>query len=797
MKRITILTTLILSIFLYNSCKKDEPGNLPEIELSQESVLISDQGTSVTIQYRISGKNGEDKISAAWNEQWLTVNTQNSQEITFMATVNSDYSERSSDVTFSYPGAESVILTVTQSGKEKPLRLEITGISATEVTFSGYTTDPQMTWIPMIANGEYFEYVTDDEQLFLEDMEYFTYFADLQDLSIEDFLTQMLETGTTENRVIDGLDPSTDYVLYGYGLTPKGVPTTEVVKIPFTTEPPYEGDLTFEFELSVSDFILNYEITPSHSGVPFYYGIIDKETLNGWFETYQTEDLTEAIQQGDIESTIDLLLEYALISSRGSYFEIFNNTSKVEDGYYECHASTEYIIYAAKWDENCNLIGEVSFAEFETEELNGTDLKIDIEILDITQSNLVVRATPSNNEDSYVIIPETSASLDGMDDSQIFEYIMKHYDSFLSEYTYTGVKERKFSRLSSNTDYTLLAFGYKAGSLTTSEIYKTPFTTLESGAPEECTFDIIVEAESDMANVKITPSDKGYYYHWMAYTSDYSAEQAKDYLRNIIINEYYEGNYPAFASWELAIGDIESEIWDLWPETEYKIGVIIMDYNTGEFLSEMAFSEPFTTEAANYADISITAEFGPYFDLQELIDAGYSEFEDAAEESGAIMPVEIVIEGEYSEFYYDIYKRDLTDEETYPDEAFYQDLYYGKTFESSSFLLPYDTQMTLIAVALDKQYNYSKLFRKTFILTQDGASDVSEYVRAAANSLMIGEQRAKTSNTKKETYLSEEEIADKEIAAISASITPKQRESLRYKECKEKLENRKHLTKVL
>jgi hypothetical protein len=345
------------------------------------------------------------------------------------------------------------------------------------------------------------------------------------------------------------------------------------------------------------------------------------------------------------------------------------------------------------------------------------------------------------------------------------------------------VKEKVYSYLSPGTDYTFLAFGYKAGTLTSGSITKYEFTTLESGAPEDCTFEIEVEAGSKEADVVITPSDKGHFYHWMAYHSEFTADEAKAYLRDVVIKEYYEGNFPAFASWELCIGDTKGEAYGLFPNTEYKIGVIIMNYNTGEFLSDMHFSEPFTTSEVEYADVDITIEFGPYYDLQELVDAGFSEFESKLDEADAILPTEAVIEGDYSEFYYAIYNRDLTDTEEYPDDLFYEDLYYGSTFMSTTFLVEYDKQMTMVAVALDKNYNYGKLFRKTFYLTREGAYDVSGYNPAPAYSLIVEENEALSRGFISYETARDRDVKnpDREFSSVRESVSDPEVKSISFK----------------
>ena len=59
-----------------------------------------------------------------------------------------------------------------------------------------------------------------------------------------------------------------------------------------------------------------------------------------------------------------------------------------------------------------------------------------------------------------------------------------------------------------DSDYTIVAFGYKAGTLTTSKIWREEFHTLASGDPQECTFSMNIVPSTDNAWIEIIPSDK-------------------------------------------------------------------------------------------------------------------------------------------------------------------------------------------------------------------------------------------------------------------------------------------------
>jgi hypothetical protein len=154
-----------------------------------------------------------------------------------------------------------------------------------------------------------------------------------------------------------------------------------------------------------------------------------------------------------------------------------------------------------------------------------------------------------------------------------------------------------------------------------------------------------------------------------------------------------------------------------------------MDYDTGEFLSDLVFSEPFMTKEKTYADIEFEFEYGPYYDLGQLINAGQKQFEPLLRDGDALMPIKLEVKGKCSAYYYAIYPNDLMDEEEYPDELFYAGLEgAGFTRPSTNFVVKYDTKMTLTAMAYDYDGNVTKIYRAPLFFTQDGVSPAKDFI---------------------------------------------------------------------
>lgn len=78
-----------------------------------------------------------------------------------------------------------------------------------------------------------------------------------------------------------------------------------------------------------------------------------------------------------------------------------------------------------------------------------------------------------------------------------------------------------------------------------------------------------------------------------------------------------------------------------------------MDDETGEYLSEVHFSDTFTTTEMVYADIEVSCGFDAYYD-GDLLAAASEEY--AIYAGYAMVPLKIELEGEYGEYYYTMFQ---------------------------------------------------------------------------------------------------------------------------------------------
>ena len=779
MKNFIKLLSVLVAVVAFASCQNEPDTVVPaSIEVEATELNFDDRGETKSLSYTIKNAINGESLTATTEAEWVTIAVE-ADKLSITAKGNYDDAARTAEVTLSYKSAADVTITLTQGRitAENPIEVELVGYDATTITISVLTADPETTWVPMVTYKESWDYYKGNQNdIFQADLEYFQYLAEINDLTLAEFLEGIVGTGSEEAIRITKLTPDTEFVVYVYGISLEGERTTDIIATTVKTEPPHEGDITFEFSVTEEDFVLEYTVIPSHTGVDYYCGIMSEEELNYWKQTLGTDSLKTILQKGSIDSTIQLLQNWDYIEDRTEFFSIYNLSDILEDGWFECKADTKYYIMAAKWNENCDIIGEVGYCEHTSAHLEPSANILTLELKNLTQSSVDVKTTTTTN-DPYVVLPLRADVVKSLDDDELFELITSEYDYVISSYTYEGNTTNTYGSMRPDSDYVIVAFGYKAGTLTTSKIWREEFHTLASGDPKDCTFSMNVMPSVDNAWIEIIPSDKGHAYHWMVYPANYSAEDAKNYIQNVIIKRGYDNDYAVFASWELTQSDLTTTVWDLAPDTDYKLGVVIMSFDKCEFLSDVYFSEVFHTEAVTYADINITVEIDKYFSVDDLVAAGYEGFK--MYEGNALIPVKVNIEGDYTEFYYDFYGNDLTDTEDYPDDIFYEYLWDGAPYESASFFLPFDKVMTVVAVAYDDMQNPSPLYREMVCFTREGCSTVEEYeamqtsaTRSAImpKSIVVNESAVAPQGVKAETPAIYSELFSAEMKAKAENM---------------------------
>ena len=707
------------------ACAKNEPAGDPEIRLSQTEVALSSDGTLKKVVYELVNIGSDKEISVSYDADWLEVSTLKARLIEFLASKNESGAERSTDVIISCPGVQDVIIKVTQSIWNDPIVLTIIGTESTSVSFSVKTDTPELTWVGQVVGKDWFMDMESDEQIFQEDFSYYSLQAQDQGIPVSEYIATILNKGSFDKLQYKGLDPSSEYVVYVYGMTAEGVRTTDIYSAEAVTQPPYDGPITLDLVVTEENNIMNIIVTPDHDGVYYYWNLMDKATYDEYAAVHG--DDPKAVFQAFVEWDIQDLIDYEYLTSRAEYYEWYSDINQV-NSHFECMALTEYIVFACKWDENCIFTGEPTYKWHTSGDVAPSDNVITVTVGDdVDQSSFFVDVKTTNN-DPYVMIAEPSKFMAGMNEEQIYAHLMEDYGTWgILNFVYEGSLAGRMTGLEPDTEYTMVVFGYKAGKQTTPmQIFTV--RTAPAGPAEDCTFDFVLnEAGSNSLDITVTPSDAAHFYYWYVYSPETTAEDVRQNVRNLIEKSYY-GDMYEFAYYELSQGKSSGNISFLAPQTGYKVAAVVMDYNTGEFLADVVFSEVFTTGEENYSPTTITASFEKFYDGDDLYainpDAG------AQYQGYAMVPVSISIDGDYKSYYYTIfeYETGLEDPAKYPDAMLYETLvYYGVYYaESVNFRAPWNKAVMIAAMAIDNEDRYSRVYRQKYTFKKYNAAPIEE-----------------------------------------------------------------------
>lgn len=798
MKKFFYLFVVALVAVGFASCGEDnteDPAKMPtpdpKIQIEDLAPVIPAAGAVVWVDYTIENPVKDETLAfQTADESWVSVDLEVAGSIKFSASKNDSGEERSAEVLFTYADAEPVTVTVTQPAWEAPITLTVDAVEAARVVFSVTTTNPELTWIPLMMTKADFDLIGSQETIFEDDMNYISWAASDAGLSLSEFLATLLKKGTVQGLAFAGLTPETEYVLYVYGMDLDGVPTTDIYTQTLTTAEPYDGPITFDIQVTEENYIMDITITPSHEGVSYYWNIMDEATYNDWGGTMP--EAATALIEWDIED----YLYYGDISERSEFFEWFSsmNTSNSQ---FECMANSKYIIYASKWNENCELEGEVAYVWHTTATVEPSNNQITLSLSNPTSTSFDVTTT-TTNDDPYVILAEPAewCGWDAMSDDEIHAYVMAYYGTWLiTDYICWGnIEDARFTQLDPETDYSVVAYGYEAGARTT-DVTRASITTLAAGNPADCTFEFeVLEVGSTWSYVSVTPSDGSHWYYWMVYEASMTADEVKADILNTI-DEWYYGDTWEFAYYELVQGSNDGEVSGLMPNTEYKIAAVIMDDESCDFLSDVHFGGNFTTPEIVVADITVSCGFDAYYD-GDLLAAASEEY--AIYAGHALVPLKLQIEGEYGEYYYTMftYVDGLEDPEVYPDYLLYESLYQGVYYATEmNFRAPWDEPVMIAAVAMDNYGNYSPVYRQKVTFTKEGASPIDELINATRSMVLRSEQTDAFSPSKDRIQLKREKTLKQTSDRFNSEKIKNLKSAKRQKSMREQLEMRREARK--
>lgn len=608
----------ILSAALFAACTKDsktvEPqeNNKPVINIADTTLEVASEGGDYTIELTVTNAIGDVAVVATCEAEWITIKERSNTFVKLTAAYNNDENARQASITIKYPEAESVVVEVTQLGKDgDPYTIE-----AKDVTYNSFVSEitaqnDEAYYVVYMSQKNYFEQmgITDEEGLLADDYSFFVQYAGAYGYELGEFMVEFGLARKGDNAIEwTTLVPDQDYVVYVYGVQF----TEDMSDFTVTTPVFYEvvhtpinniGEQAFDIEVAVDGVDASFTITPQ--GYDGYYATITCDDSSALYlaegEPATDDYMVYVAQQwmtlmNSYMGYYDMTLEQVLSN------ECHQGVATFEESFY---ANVNYAIltFALEVIDGVPMLSSRPVVKtFETGDVAAADVTFDVEVNTCYSRILDFTVTPSNPNDGYTILVVKSASLEEFgSDEEIINYMVESYwlDEYRDAYHY------RTTYLTPDTDYSILVFGYHGGVATTGLTRYAVKTDAEAPAEASVTnivtygpYDPVAIAELD-PNQAYLANYAGYFamIHWLE-TEGAEIAGVYHYIYDTASVEAYGDQWVfedlvAYSYTDLMV---DAGAFD----TEHIIAAVVQDYR-GNY-SDMVYSEPFTYSASELRD---------------------------------------------------------------------------------------------------------------------------------------------------------------------------------------------------
>lgn len=734
MKKLKILTghSMLVMIsalaVLVSGCKKEEKEivPLPEIRFQTPTLDVDSEGGDYSVGYTVTNPVSDGVLELTKDADWIKNLSYTETVISFSVDANPSFDEeRRGNVAINYQGSSDTLVLVQPAADagNGNLKIDITVSAVTSVSISASfePSEQDSTYcVACVAKADFEAFATDVE--FIEaQVDGLEREAALAGLSIEEYLEDYVLKSGSLTRDFAGLVPETGYYIIAFELSVHGVPGPRLFKAEATTEEDSgsgDVDVTFDLSAEVDGSTATLRVEPSDETVRYYQSYISVDYLN-----YLGTDL-----KGSIEYTIEQEIYYGTDAGQ-SVSEIIDRLSSYGPVEYtaELYSTSENYLFAVAIDEFGNLVSDVSSITFAMEK-PASDNEITLAPGEVGVDKAEVNVT-TTNDDPYMIGIAKSTSWAGYSDEEIAEALLSQGYG-----PYNGTKSFTFNSLSAGTDYVVAVVGYDAGTFTT-DVAKCYFTTQSLGNLEDMEFEFTIENITPFgAKISVSATPETNLYFWYYAEAWMEEEDVKAGIDMIIQDFLANGMISSRIQYFQITGSRgydSSVITSMKSDTEYRVYAIGIDESNGNYGTPMFFSEPFRTSAREEVDIVVEACIESYYDCEELVDAGYSDYAGYLGYAIANLSAKVSGSDDCSNYYFHMLTADYTDKSVYSDDELLEILFsYGfdKTTPTVQVAAPFDKICTLIAVGLDESGNPGDVFRKAVTFTKDGAWDVDTFV---------------------------------------------------------------------
>ena len=502
-----------------------------------------------------------------------------------------------------------------------------------------------------------------------------------------------------------------------------------------------EVEITIDFEFDINGPFVRMYTYPSPEGIRYYawyYSVKGMETALAQSPGVSIEMYLEKVIEVDISEAI-YYGAYAGYSAEQAVAEITLVGPSYQD--FELNGNTEFYAFACAVNNQGALISDVVYTTFKTGVVEASDNVLTLSNVKVNTDRVSYDVNASNM-DQYATIVLPAAEVENLTDDEFIEKFNK-IDGYVS-YLNFGSCSKTYLLHEEDADYYIYYFGYEYGMATT-EIKREKIHTAKYDPNAKAEFELSLDKVTHYrvkASIDVEPETSLYYIDVCGV--DETAEELQEAIREAAQWYVDNGYYNNIAMCYRIVGSKGSqqhEFIGLYPETQYRVYAFGIDEHTGEFNTEVIFSEVFTTPAMMVSDSYITIDTEKYYDGYDVLDLFPNDFADA--DGWAVLPLEVEIHGDVVDYYYDIYIGDVTDT-TYPtdDEIILDLVQYGKKNEPITYSYCYFNEvLTLIYFSKDADDNNSVVTRVPMYLSPSGCADISEFPYNPSASAMKAERK--------------------------------------------------------
>ena len=478
-----------IALTLFMACEPTPDVNpTPDtttLTLANDSVEVAAAGGDYTVGYELlNGINGIDPVVIS-DQEWVK-GVCKSGAIILSVESNNTTELREAIVEVRYPEVDpSPTIIIKQEGDNREhFTFTFGEMTSTSCDTTITPLNGEMAYIVYMAEVTYFEQmgITTAEQLFEDDYNYFVGFAkeyltdDTMHLLKEFMLMNALAFEGESSVTWSGMMPSHEYILYAYGIEFSEDGKDYRLATPIS----YEIVVLPENKLATVEFDVNitvegpevfYEFTPIDWEGGYYIDIYSEhdamyrkegELPNAEFTKAVVEQWLQQISMYmSMGYSADTLMDIMLLHGPDSYHE----TREADTGYM-------MVFYAVDMLDGIPQVVSTPHVEyFRTGVVEQSEMTIDIQVDNVYTRVADVAITPTTN-DPYAIALVLKSDVPEGSDSDILNWLTGTFG--LS--TYRGTVVSHLNTLNPETEYTILAFGYFGGVITT-DLYRADFKT--------------------------------------------------------------------------------------------------------------------------------------------------------------------------------------------------------------------------------------------------------------------------------------------------------------------------------